>query len=130
MPFSVLGLIIEDPPGKHLKPGYTYRYVRRIEVRSIRSRSTPSGIPGDPSIAPRVSRIYSIIFAESYSESAITAPGDRPRSSFMDPSWPNITCVPFTLAGWVTSTRGSSESQSFMIWFLYPSRTQALLYLT
>ncbi|MBM3709959.1 MAG: hypothetical protein FJW61_06020 [Actinobacteria bacterium] len=59
--------------------------------------------------------IYSIIAAESYSESAITAAGLMPRASFTKSSWETITLVPLILAARVISVRGSSDSQSFII---------------
>ena len=66
-------------------------------------------------LAPKFLAIYSMMAAESYSESAITAFGFKDRLSFMASSWETITLVPLILAGRVISVRGSSESQSFMI---------------
>ena len=65
--------------------------------------------------------------AESYSESAITAEGFKARLSFTKSSWGIITLVPLTFAARVVSAIGSSELQSFMIWFLYPQKNSTLV---
>ena len=93
------------------------------ELRSVLKGAPLLGFLEILGLAPKVSNMYSIIVAESYSESAITAHGFKDRASFKDSSWGIITLVPLTLAGSVTSAKGSSDCVSFMIWFLYPRKT-------
>ena len=69
-------------------------------------------------LAPIFTAIYSIMAAESYCQSAITAAGFMQRLSLANSSWGIITLVPLTFAARVISSNGSSESQSFIIWFL------------
>lgn len=69
-------------------------------------------------LAPKLATICSIMTKESYSESAITATGLKARLFFTKSSWAVTTWIPLTFAAIVVSARGSSEIQSFMIWFL------------
>ena len=78
-------------------------------------------------LAPKFLAIYSIIEAESYSESAITAQGFKLKLFFTKSSCGIITLVPLTFAARVISARGSSDSQSFIIWFGYPQKNSTLV---
>ena len=90
-------------------------------------RGTPEGVnltvEGAPllgfleilGLAPSSFTIYSIMVAESYSESPITAFILRPSCSLTKLNWERTTLVPPTLAGRVISTRGNSDTASFII---------------
>jgi len=78
-------------------------------------------------LASKLTTIYSIIEAESYWQSAITAKGFKPSLSLTKSSWGIITLVPLTFAARVISAIGSSDSQSFIIWFGYPQKNSTLV---
>jgi len=122
--FLFWALSIKIPLESISKPAI---HIGTPDEESLTSETAPLlGFIAILGFAPIFTAIYSIMAAESYSESAITAFGFKERSSFMVSSWLVITLVPLTLAGRVTSARGSSESQSFIIWFLYPQKKSTL----
>jgi len=72
--------------------------------------------------------IYSIIVAESYSESPITAFGLRPSYFLIKLNGERTTLVPLTLARRVISTRGNSDTAAFIIWLRYPQKNSTFFF--
>ena len=103
----------------------------KVPLESISNPAIHIGVPDEDSLvvdgtplrgfieilglAPKFATMYSIMAAESYSESAITAAGFKLRLFFKESSWEVITLVPLIFAARVISASGSSESQSFII---------------
>ena len=78
------------------------------EASLVVKGAPPLGFLDILGLAPKLLTIYSMMAAESYSESAITAEGFKLRLSFTKSSWGIITLVPLTFAARVVSTSGSS----------------------